>query len=81
MSELSGIIVPIENTEFVRDMGTKAVLNTDVEGLRRYKSSRKRLLAERQDSQETKKRLANIEKEMATLRTIVSELTTLRIGR
>ena len=78
MNDLTGITVPIENTEFIRDMGNKAILNTDVAGLQRYKSSRRRLLAERQDGQETKKRLANIEKEMAALKSIVGELTVLR---
>ena len=78
MDDLTGITVPIENTEFIRDMGSKAILNTDVAGLQRYKSSRRRLLAERQDGQETKNRLANIEKEMAALKSIVCELTVLR---
>ena len=67
--------VKIENTEFVRDMNTQAVLNTDREGLSRYKEQRRRNLLARQENQDTKKRLESIESEMATLKKIVSELS------
>jgi transposase-like protein len=78
MNELNGVTVPIENTEFVRDMGSKAVINTDAAGLQRYKAARNRILAERKDNRETKERLETIEQDMATLKSIVSELSVLR---
>jgi K+/H+ antiporter YhaU regulatory subunit KhtT len=70
--------VQIENTDFVRDMKTHAVLNTDVAGLQRYKEQRKRTLSQKQEFQETKQRLESIETEMATLKKIVSELSVLK---
>lgn len=70
--------VKIENTEFIRDMSNKAVLNTDAAGLSRYKEARRRALQEKKESQDTKRRLELIEIEMATLKQIIGELTTLR---
>lgn len=70
--------INIQNTDLVRDMDTRAVLSTDTNGLNRYKEQRKRLLTQRQESQETKRRLQEIESEMAVLKQIVSELSVLR---
>ena len=77
---MSGLnnIVPIENTDLIRDMNTQAVLSTDVAGLQRYKESRRRTIAANKDLQETKRRLEVIEGDMRTLKKIVGELTTLR---
>jgi transposase-like protein len=77
---MSGLnnIVPIENTDLVRDMDSKAVVSTDLDGLRRYKESRRRTLAANKELQETKNRLEVIEGDMRTLKRIVGELTTLR---
>lgn len=71
-------IVPIENTDLVRDMNSKAVLSTDVAGLQRYKESRRKSIAAVKDLQETKKRLELIETDMRTLKKLVGEITTLR---
>lgn len=70
--------VNIHNTDLVRDIDTKAVLSTDTNGLTRYKEQRKRHLAQRQETQETKRRLQEIEHEMAVLKQIVGELSVLR---
>jgi hypothetical protein len=59
-------------------MDTKAVLNTDTNGLARYQEARKKALLTRQETQETKKRLAIIEQDMAALKTLLSELSVLR---
>ena len=77
---MSGLnnIVPIENTDLIRDMNTQAVLSTDVAGLQRYKESRRRTIAASKELQETKRRLEVIEVDMRTLKKIVGELTTLR---
>jgi len=66
------------NPDLVRDLHSKAVISTDAIGLGRYKEQRKRTLAQRQESQETKQRLASIEGEMATLKRIVGELSVLK---
>lgn len=74
-------IVQITNTELVRDMKTNAILNTDVEGLQRYKAQRRKALREKQESQETKQRLNSLEKEVLNLKNIISELATLKRSR
>jgi len=66
------------NPDLVRDMGSKAVISTDVNGLNRYKETRRKALALKQEHQETRQRLTTIETEMASLRRIVGELTLLR---
>lgn len=79
MSRSSLNTVQIENNpDLVRDMGSKAVVSTDAAGLSRYKEQRRRLVAQKTEFQDTKQRLESIEKEMATLKLIVSELTVLR---
>lgn len=70
--------VKIENTDMVRDLDSKAVLNTDANGLIRYKEQRRRNTAAKQEVEETKQRLFSIEREMNSLKKIVCELSTMR---
>lgn len=70
--------VKITNSEYVRDLGTKAVLNTDVDGLTRYKSTRRQMLRSQQEQVETKERLETIEREMVELKTMIHELGMIR---
>lgn len=70
-------LVPIENTNLVRDMSTKAVLNTDVEGQSRYRSLYARRAQEIKESVDTKKRLQDIESELASIKLLMAELSTL----
>lgn len=71
--------VQIENNpDLVRDLSSKAVISTDLNGLRRYKEQRRKTVTQRNEFIETKTRLATIEGEMVTLKRIVSELMTLR---
>jgi urease alpha subunit len=77
MSTLNTIKIQ-DAPELVRDMGSKAVVSVDAQGLGRYKEQRRRMLAANQENLETKKRLATIEGEMANLKRILSELTVLR---
>jgi len=67
-------VVQIQNTEFIRDMSNKAVLNTDRAGLSRYKEGRRKAIQAKRDSLETKTRLDSIEQEMQSLKKIISEL-------
>jgi hypothetical protein len=72
-------IVQIENNpDLVRDIESKAVLSVDVSGLTRYRETRRRTLMSKQEMAETKSRLEQIEQEMASLKRIVNELSTLR---
>jgi len=67
-----------DHDNLVRDMGSKAVLNTDKEGLQEY--LRKRDLAKKQQEEqfETKNRLEKIEQDMSDIKNLLKELVTLR---
>lgn len=74
---LNTVKVDVDST-LVRDMKTSAVLSTDVSGLRKYKDNRRRALNARQEHQDTKVRLSNLETEMQNLRKIISDLSTIK---
>jgi transposase len=67
-----------DHDNLVRDMGSKAVLNTDKEGLQEY--LRKRDLAKKQQEEqfETKNRLEKIEQDMSDIKILLKELVNLR---
>ena len=68
----------IEHDNLVRDMRSKAVLNTDKEGLQEY--LRKRDLAKKEQAEqiETKNRLEKIEQDMSDIKNLLKELVNLR---
>jgi hypothetical protein len=70
--------IKITNTEFVRDMESQAVLNTDVSGLQQFELTRKRLKSERAERSETKERLKQLEQSMTELKLMIAELITLK---
>ena len=60
--------IPVkDNSGFVRDASTKAILSIDVESVRIYEDRKRKILSDRQ-------RLNNLENEMAELRSIIEEL-------
>jgi len=71
--------VQIENnSDLVRDMNSKAIISTDAIGLGRYKEQRRKVLEQRHESQETKKRLQMIEGELSSLKQTIRELVGMR---
>ncbi len=66
--------IKITNTEFVRDMDSSAVLNTDINGLHQFELARKRIKAERLDRSETRVRLQQLEHSMSELKLMIAEL-------
>lgn len=70
--------VKIDNTGFVRDIQSKAILNTDKRGLEDY--LRKKEIARKQSSEaeETKKRLSVIEQDMQEIKRLLVELNSMR---
>ena len=64
----------IEHENLIRDMHSKAVLNTDKEGLQDY--LRKRNVAKKQQEEqiETKNRLAKIEQDMSEIKSLLIEM-------
>ncbi len=77
MSALNTVQIE-NNADLIRDMHSKAVVSIDASGLGRYKEQRRKAILEKQEYQETKKRLETIEGELAGLKRIVGELSVLR---
>jgi ABC-type sulfate transport system substrate-binding protein len=76
MARKSQGFVHIENhTSLVRDMSNQAVLNTDTEGQSRYRSLYAKRVSEIKEHGDTKKRLLDIEGELASIKTLIAELT------
>ena len=67
-----------DHDNLIRDMRSKAVLNTDKEGLQEY--LRKRDLAKKEQTEqiETKNRLEKIEQDMSDIKNLLKELVNLR---
>ena len=68
-----------DHDNLVRDMNSKAVLNTDKEGLQDY--LRKRNVAKKQQEEqiETKNRLAKIEQDMSEIKNLLHTLVNSRL--
>lgn len=66
-----------DHDNLVRDMQSKAVLNTDTVGLQEY--MRKREIAKLQQNEhiETKQRLAKIEEEMSEIKKLLIQMASL----
>jgi hypothetical protein len=69
----------IEHENLIRDMHSKAVLNTDKEGLQDY--LRKRNVAKKQQEEqvETKNRLTKIEQDMSEIKNLLHTLVNSRL--
>jgi len=70
--------VQIENSRLVRDLHSKALLNTDKVGLDDYLM--KRELAKRQqvEQQDTKERLVKLENDMTEIKNLLLEIAQMR---
>lgn len=66
--------VRIEGTNLVRDVESKAILNTDRAGLNKYLMDRE--IAKRQQSEqtETKNRLTRLEEDMSEIKSLLRQL-------
>ena len=73
-----GSRVQIENSRLVRDLHSKALLNTDKVGLDDYLM--KRELAKRQqvEQQDTKERLVKLENDMTEIKNLLLEIAQMR---
>ena len=63
-----------DHENLVRDLGSKAVLNTDRIGLQDYLQKRELAKKELSEKAETKQRLAKIEEEMAEIKFLLREI-------
>ena len=63
-----------DHDNLVRDMNSKAVLNTDRAGLQEYYQKRDVAKKEQSEKIETKQRIENIEKDMSEIKELLYEI-------
>jgi hypothetical protein len=63
-----------DHNHLIRDMNSKAVLNTDRIGLQEYYQKRDVAKKEQSEKIETKQRIENIEKDMAEIKELLREM-------
>jgi len=71
-------LVKISDTNFVRDIHSKAVLNTDKKALDEYLLKKEIAKKQQEDNLETKQRLQLIEKEMQEVKQLLLDLKSMR---
>jgi len=67
-----------DHDNLIRDMQSKAVLNTDKAGLNSYLQKRELAKKEMSEKAETKQRLAKIEEEMSEIKYLLREIAASR---
>lgn len=70
--------VKIKDRQMVRDIHSKAVLNTDKNGLNEYYAKREIARKQQRDSLETKQRLAQLEQDMSDIKNLLKEIAMAR---
>lgn len=70
--------VEITDTKYIRDIRSKAVLNTDKTGLQDYLSKREAARKQSQEQQEMKMRLNMVEEDMKEIKRLLQEIIQLR---
>jgi hypothetical protein len=73
-----GNVVKITDTNYVRDIHSKAVLNTDKRALDDYMLKKEIAKRQKEESEETKERLQLIEKEMQEVKQLLLDLKSMR---
>lgn len=66
--------VKINDTSFVRDLHSKAILNTDKNGLANYMIRRTIAKQQQEESQETKNKISVLESEIYEIKSMLTEL-------
>jgi len=67
-----------DNSKLMRDIHSKAVLNTDKNGLNEYLMKRQLAKQELEEKTETKNRLAKLEEDMHDIKNLLVEIAALR---
>ena len=70
--------VAIPETTLVRDIHSKALLNTDRKGLNDYYMKREIARKQQQEQYETKKKLAQLEQDMVEIKNLLKEIASVR---
>jgi hypothetical protein len=67
-----------DHNHLVRDMNSKAVLNTDKTGLNDYMMKREIAKKQKEEQSETKIRLAQLEQDMSEIKNMLIEISQMR---
>ena len=67
-----------DHNHLIRDMSSKAVLNTDKAGLNDYLMKREIAKKQQNEQSETKMRLDQIEQDMAEIKTLLQDIANMR---
>jgi hypothetical protein len=70
--------VQIENSKLVRDLHSKAILNTDRVGLEDYMMKRELAKKQQAEKEETKERLVKLENDMTEIKNLLHEIAQMR---
>ena len=70
--------VQIENSKLVRDLHSKAILNTDRVGLEDYMMKRELAKKQLAEKEETKERLVKLENDMTEIKNLLHEIAQMR---
>ena len=73
-----GSRVQIENSRLVRDLHSKALLNTDKVGLDDYLMKRELAKRQQAEQQDTKERLVKLENDMTEIKNLLLEIAQMR---
>jgi hypothetical protein len=68
-----------EHENLIRDMHSKAILNTDKEGLQKYLRMRDVAKKQQEEQNETKNRLTKIEQDMSEIKNLLHNLVNSRL--
>lgn len=67
-----------DHNHLIRDMNSKAVLNTDKAGLNDYMMKREIAKKQKEEQSETKMRLAQLEEDMTEIKNLLIEIAGMR---
>lgn len=71
-------LVKIKDSQYVRDMQSNAVLNTNASELNEFNMKRHKILTEKREKEETKTRLAKLESDINDIKNLLVEIVNLR---
>lgn len=70
--------VKVENSPFVRDIHSKALLNTDTRGRDEYLMKRELAKKQQTEQSETKQKIEKLEEDVTEIKTLLRELVQMR---
>jgi hypothetical protein len=71
---MTEVIKVKDSPELVRDISSRAILNTDRKGLQNYNLQREKILEQKREQQRTKERLNKLESDIGDIKNILQEL-------